>query len=116
MTFEDWFQQQLDLQPGQSMRSHVLAQRSMAEDAWDAAMEEAGRRCRELSGAAKTLPAWSIRQAMELDIYCRAAADCADYVLHGAISGATPAPRQEAPEAGSCAPGEPAPEPRRGPE
>jgi hypothetical protein len=116
MTFEEWFQQQLYAQTDHYYEVTVLTMKDFAEDAWDAAMEEAGRRCRELSGAAKTLPAWSIRQAMELDIYCRAAADCADYVLHGAISGATPAPRQEAPEAGSSAPGEPAPGPRPGPE
>jgi hypothetical protein len=115
MTFEEWFQNWRSKQNAYGA-SALDAERDDLEDAWDAAMEEAARTCFGLGRRIfRNEIANDCRTLREVQIAEEAAVLCGDEIRHRLTSAATPAPPEEAPGAGSYAPGEPAPGPRREP-
>ncbi len=110
MTFEEWLQQKRDYVRDNfpsGFDEIVASEADLAEEAWDAAMEEAARRL--------------FAEAVRLDgigLMCFAAdAMAIRRAAHGCLttSGATPGPPAGEPGAGSPASGAPSPGPRREP-
>jgi hypothetical protein len=118
MTFEEWYQ---DSYPtGQYPAGFDPRVLTVARHAWDAAMEEAARKADGF--AAECIRLAEERPGGIMATMFRAQASVLRQTAmtyrggaHPTAWEATPAPREEAPGAGSCAPGEPAPGPRQEP-
>jgi hypothetical protein len=117
VTFEEWLEQKRawvreNFSSGFDMI--VESEAELAEEAWDAAMEEAIARAEGFARECVLLA--EERPGGIMATMFRAQASVLRQLAHALTSEATPAPREEAPEAGSGAPGGPAPGPRPGPE
>ena len=89
MTFEEWSA----AHPPEKLGEYIAAR-----EAWDAAMEEASRQLGHVALGWARCPC----------PLCDEHIHTLRIVAQGLTSGSSPAPREEAPGAGSCAPGEPA--------